>query len=217
MCSVDCADAVYELLKQTRLYNVKTVGPSSWHNLLSLNKQSLHNTKCIIFPGGDGNSDQFDLYLIRYKSLIKRFVANGGKYLGICMGGYFASDYYFDILKGLYAPRYIKRKGACTKTQGPACLNITWKDKKRYSAYFHDGAAFIPFKDNKDLKAYAHYQNKDIAALITNYKKGKVAVIGPHLEAPAWWFYTQPNLEKKCRSSLQHQLFLKLFKDLIYG
>ena len=216
MCSIACADAVYDILQNQKQFSVKSVGPSSWDNLKKLNKKTLKDCDCIVFPGGDGNSDQFDNNLINQKKLIRNYVLKGGRYMGICMGGYFASDYYFDILRNISAVRYIKRKMSDTRTQAATKLRIKWKDKKKYWCYYHDGAAFILDTVCQTPNIYARYLNGDIAALTTSFGLGKVCVVGPHLEAPKWWFYTQSKFNLQWKNCIQHDLFLEMFNDLIY-
>ena len=54
-------------------------------------KEELDNYKLIIFPGGF--SKWYNYYLSRNaKVAIRSFVANGGSFLGICAGAYFASS-----------------------------------------------------------------------------------------------------------------------------
>ena len=40
----------------------------------------------IMIGGGFGNSDSYDHLFKTNKNLVKKFVRNGGKYIGICMG-----------------------------------------------------------------------------------------------------------------------------------
>lgn len=213
MCSMECADAVYDILKNN--HQIKLIGPDSWP-YIKLSKKNLKNASCIIFPGGDGNSDQFDNNLYKYKKLIRNYVLKGGKYFGICMGSYFAGEYYFDMLPEFYAEQYIKQKNSDIKSCKANVLKITWKDNKKYNMYFHDGAAFIPKYNFVVKNVYGRYKNKDIAGLTTSFGKGKLALIGPHPEAPRWWFYTQSNIKDYWKKSIQHHLFLEMFNDLIY-
>lgn len=217
MCSFACADAVCMVLENTNLYNVQTIGPDSWPKK-ALTAKNLREADCIVFPGGDGDLDQYDKNIFRHKSLIKKFIANGGKYLGICMGGYFAGEYCFDVLQDFSTKQFIKRKNSCTKNQGPCNLSIKWMDNKTYPVYFHDGAAFVP-KTNflpKQAQVFGQYKNKDIAVLTCPYGKGKVGVMGPHLEAQKWWFYSQSKIKNGWKTSIQHKLFEQLFKSLIH-
>lgn len=213
MCSLNCADAVREVLINTGLYEAELYGPSSYPKLDFSN-----DVDCVVYPGGLGDADQFDERIkgTKEERRLKKYIANGGRYLGICMGGYFAGHHYFNILTNVKAEQFIKRKNSCTKRSKHDVVNIIWENRGLYPTYFHDGAAFIP--DGKKLviaDAVAHYKNGDIAAMIQNYHKGKVGVIGPHPEAQRWWFYSQKRITDRWHDSIQHKLLLKFVKKLL--
>ena len=63
----------------------------------------------VCFPGGIGDSESFHSLFKENKDTIKNFVRSGRKYLGICMGAYWADKYYFDLVKDLRVSQYIKR------------------------------------------------------------------------------------------------------------
>jgi glutamine amidotransferase-like uncharacterized protein len=44
----------------------------------------------VVFPGGFGDSDSYDTILKNNKDVVVDYVKKGGKYLGICMGAYWA-------------------------------------------------------------------------------------------------------------------------------
>ena len=53
----------------------------------------------LAFPGGMGDADKYyEFFLRKTAGRIANFVESGGKYLGICMGAYWAGKHYFDIL-----------------------------------------------------------------------------------------------------------------------
>jgi glutamine amidotransferase-like uncharacterized protein len=52
----------------------------------------------VVFPGGDGETTAFRHVLKPNLTEIRAFMQRGGKYLGICMGAYWADAYYFDFL-----------------------------------------------------------------------------------------------------------------------
>jgi glutamine amidotransferase-like uncharacterized protein len=213
MCSIDCADAVCEILNQSGLYDAKMFGPSS-HPKLEFSS----DVDCVVVPGGWGDSDQYD-YRLKDTDLefqIKDYVINGGKYLGICMGAYFAGHYYFNLLKNYKAVQYIKRNKSSTKRLTHDIVDLIWNNDGPYSTYFHDGAAFIPYGNKHgSAEIIARYTNGDIAAMIQNCNKGKVGVIGPHPEARKWWFYSQTRITDHWKDSIQEELFLDFVKRLL--
>ena len=52
----------------------------------------------VCVPGGFGDSDSFDSLMQVNGQRIRNFVAAGGRYLGICMGAYWADTDYFGLL-----------------------------------------------------------------------------------------------------------------------
>ena len=215
MCSTDCSDAVCEILNKSGLFKTKTIGPSSYPEL-KFNDKNIEKADCIVFPGGWGDSDQFDKDLVNHKLVVKNYVENGGKYLGICMGAYFAGPHYFDILRGIDVVQYIKRKNSTIRRPTHNIVELIWNNTgEEYNTYFHDGAAFIPIRRTKNTRIAAKYKNGDAAAIIQKCKRGVVGVIGPHPEAMKWWFYSQPRITDKWKTCIQHNLFLDFFKTLM--
>ena len=214
MCSISSSDAVYEVLNKLDKYQIFMCGPDSYPKLSF--EFALKKADCIVFPGGDGDSDQFYNTLKKYKKDVQKFIENGGKYLGICMGSYFAEKYYFELLdKNIGCSQYIKRPNTTVNKTTATMIKIKWKDETR-DIYFHDGSAFYFINDNfTPCVVYAAYNNGDIAAMIQPYGKGKIALIGPHPEAQKWWYYVQPKIKDGWRTGINHDLLVEIVKDLI--
>lgn len=213
MCSVDCADAVCEVLNDSGLYEARMIGPDS-HPKIEFTAENIKDADCLVMPGGLGDSDQFDYELIDDREMVSNYVASGGVYLGICIGSYFASHHYFDILTDVKAVQYIKRKKATIKRSEHDVVNIVWENVE-VPMYFHDGAAFVPTKGEVKGSIIARYTNGDIAAMIQKFHKGKVGVIGPHPEAKKWWFYSQTRIRHRWKDSIQHNLLLDFVNQLL--
>ena len=215
MCSYDCADATCEVLNKSNLYNAQLIGPDSFP-YVHFCKKNISKAKCLVFPGGEGDADQFDKHLTFYRRVVVNYVNNGGKYLGICQGSYFASKHYFNLLSGYVARQYIKTNKPSTRRCGPAIVDIKWQDDTDRTIYFHDGAAFIPeSKVKEETKILGIYKNDTIASLIQRHKKGAVGVIGPHPEAMRWWFYCQRIIRSGWTNELQHDILLDIMKNLL--
>jgi len=217
MCSLDCADAVCDVLNLSGEYTAKLVGPSSFPYTI-VSETLLAQADCLIVPGGLGDADQYDdSFLKALAPIIKRYLAKGGRYLGICAGGYFAGHHYMDILKpSTKAAQYVRRKSSTVKHEEHAVVTVDWAGEKR-TVYFHDGAAFVPKRWYSRMSGdvVARYSNGDAAALIQTYKDGKVGVMGPHPEAQRWWFYSQTRITKRWRDCLQHDLLLSFAARLL--
>ena len=89
-CSVDGVNAIMNVLSPHYQFNIITRHemPSNW----------LDGIDMIAVPGGIGDSETFHWVMKRHKQSIKQYIKDGGRYLGICMGAYWAGSNYFDIL-----------------------------------------------------------------------------------------------------------------------
>jgi len=160
----------------------------------------------VVFPGGVGDSDSFDKFF-KDKSTLKtvtKYIKGGGRYLGICMGAYWADKGYFNILRNCRAVQYIRRPNQDTKRPHPKALEVNWlgQDTKMY---FYDGCALIG--DQTKFETIARYNNGDPMAII----QGRIGLIGCHPESEMFW-YDKPYLLKYWHGGLHHRL-LKDFVD----
>ena len=135
----------------------------------------------VAFPGGFGDSDSFDYLFSENKKRIKQFVRSGGKYLGICMGGFWAGQHYFNLLDDIKVEQYIKRPNTDTRRPHAKNQRVIWSGKEQ-TMYFYDGCALIG--DETKFRTIARYANGDPMAII----KGNVGLIGCHPEAPLYWY-----------------------------
>ncbi len=121
---------------------------------------------------------------------LRAFVRAGGRYLGICMGGYLAgSGPGFDLLPGNCGD-YADTRGAEVDTADDAVITVRWPGASGGPArkmYYQDGPYFWL---NRGARAHvlARYTNNRIAAMATPFGRGTVGVIGPHPEADRSWY-----------------------------
>lgn len=218
MCSIDCADGLMDVLDKAGNYAAILVGPGSLPKK-ELTPEILQSADCLVIPGGTGDAIKFKKSKLKsIKKDLQRYIRKGGKYLGICMGAYFADRNYFDLLsKNTRAVQYVRRKNSTINHEKRAIVTVNWLDKEK-NIYFHDGAAFIPSLWYSRISGdiIATYQNKDAAALIQKYGEGKVGVIGPHPEAQKWWFYVQPKIKNRWLDCIQHELLLDFLKKMLH-
>ena len=105
--------------------------------------ETFKDVSLIAFPGGVGDADDYDgLFLRKRANAVAEFVRNGGAYLGICVGAYWAGKHYFDILDGVDAVQYIKRPSADIKKCYNKAAHIVWKGKPE-RIFFRDGCTFL--------------------------------------------------------------------------
>jgi len=165
----------------------------------------LGESDIIAFPGGIGDSQSFDHLLGDKVEMIQDFVAHGGKYLGICMGAYWAGSHYFNLLDGVDAVQYIRRPQACTARPYGTVVEVDWCGDKE-AMYFYDGCALVGNK--RKFETVATYANGDAMAIV----QGNVGIIGCHPESQAYWYDTWQYMPQFYHGGRHHAL-LREFVD----
>lgn len=161
----------------------------------------------VCFPGGVGDSDSYDYLLVHHRRTIINFVNRGGKYLGVCMGAYWAGSHYFNILDGVEAEQYIKRPKTDIRRYYSKAADVKWNNVKT-KMFFYDGCAFVG--DRSKFQTIATYTNGDPMAIIQN----NIGVIGCHPESQQFWYdkkYLKPHWHKGA-----HHKLLADFVDQLY-
>lgn len=159
----------------------------------------------VAFPGGTGDADLFYRLLKSKEHHIRNYIADGGKYLGVCMGAYWASKHYFNLLEDVEVEQYITRPKAEVRRSYQTLLNVTWNHKPT-KMYFFDGCAFIGNK----FKTIATYDNGDAMAILQN----NVGLIGCHPESRETWFkkkYMRPHWH----GGYHHELLQDFVSELL--
>jgi glutamine amidotransferase-like uncharacterized protein len=179
-----CSVAAATLVRGTRWgFQVRYVGPDEQ---LKLTAANLGKAALYVQPGGDGTLEQAFAALRPESAAVRHYVSSGGRYLGLCMGGYLAGhDPGFNLLPG-DADQFITSDGASVTSADDTVIKVSWRSKPRY-LYFQDGPFFTVSDDNA-AQVLATYTNGQIAALVTDYQVGRVAVAGPHPEATDDWY-----------------------------
>lgn len=162
---------------------------------------------CICFPGGFGDSDKFDTLAVRHVDSIHSYISRGGRYLGICMGAYWADADYLNILPvGNRVVQYIKQPGTDTRRPHAKGCEVTWQGKKE-RMYFYDGAAITG--DNMDV--VATYSNGDAMAAI----QGKIGLIGCHPESQKDWYDYYTWMPRHWHRGRHNKLLLEFVDNLL--
>ncbi|MFI5335021.1 MAG: BPL-N domain-containing protein [Chlamydiales bacterium] len=156
-------------------------------------------TQLLIMPGGR------DIYYhasLQQKGAdrLKRFIENGGGYLGICAGAYFAADA-IEFEKGgrlqvcgerhlklfpgrAIGPAYGHGKYSYESDEGVEAAHISWRDQECF-AYFNGGCYFDSAHTFSDVRVFGRYLNiEDAPAAIVECKvgKGRAFLSGVHIE-----------------------------------
>lgn len=171
LCSTQCINGVMRALESN--YRFKLFGKGD------LEDSFFDDVDLVLYPGGIGDSDRFDTIAKRHQKVLKTYLQNGGRYLGICMGAYWADKDYFNLLDGIRVQQYIKQPGTDTRRPHPKAIEINWLGNLE-KMYFNDGCTFLG--DNLDV--VATYPTGYPAAIIQN----KIGLIGVHPESEKFWF-----------------------------
>jgi glutamine amidotransferase-like uncharacterized protein len=199
LCAVDSTNGIIEALSPHYRFKIFTKH--------EVEDTFFDDVDIVAFPGGLGDSDNFDTVLVKHPNIIRNFVRNGGRYLGICLGAYWADQYYFDILKpDNRVVQYIRRPNTDTKRPHAKGVLVNWQGQQE-RMYFYDGCAITG--DNMDV--VATYSNGDPMAVI----QGKIGLIGCHPESTKVWYDYHSWMPKHWHHGRHHKLLLEFVDELM--
>ena len=135
----------------------------------------------VAVPGGIGDADVFKQLFKNNGPRVRQFIADGGRYLGICMGAYWAGSHYLNVLDSVDAVQYLTRPGADTRRPHAKNISVTWRGHPEHM-FWYDGCALVG--DSSKFETVATYVNGDAMAIIQN----RVGLIGCHPEADKFWY-----------------------------
>ena len=161
----------------------------------------------IVVPGGFGDSDSYDNLFKHNRKAVKEFVKNGGKYLGICMGAYWAGHHYLNIIKDIKAIQYIKRPNTDTRRPHAKNIEINWNGTDT-KMFFYDGCALV---GNGNYETIATYANGDAMAIIQK----NIGLIGCHPESEQFWYDSYSWLKGEYHNGEHHALLLNFVDRLM--
>jgi glutamine amidotransferase-like uncharacterized protein len=161
----------------------------------------------IAVPGGIGDSDTYSYLMKVNAQRIRNFIASGGKYLGICMGAYWADTDYLGLLNGVRAVQYIKQPNSDTKRPHAKNIAVNWLGND-INMYFYDGCALIG--DETTFDTVARYRNGDPMAIIQD----NVGLIGCHPEAEQHWYDSYSWMRKHYHNGTHYPLLLDFVNNL---
>jgi hypothetical protein len=196
-CSVQSGNGIMQALQPDYQFKIFTK-----HRV---EKDFFDDVDIIAVPGGIGDSDSYASLMRENAGRIHKFVADGGRYLGICMGAYWAGHHYLDILDGVRAHQYIRRPGTDTHRPHAKALDVLWQGQAE-KMYFYDGPALVG--DKTKFTTVSTYANGDAMAIYQN----RIGLIGCHPEANLHWYQSYPYMLKHWHQGRHHSL-LKDFVD----
>ena len=198
-CSVQCGNGMIHALQSDYNFKIFSINP--------LEDNFFDDVDIIAVPGGIGDAASFERAFKHTKNRVKKFVQDGGKYLGICMGAYWAGQHYFDILDDVDAVQYITQPGTDTRRPHAKDLKVIWNGTDT-TMFFYDGCALV---GNGQYNLMATYSNGDAMAIIQN----NIGVIGCHPEADPFWYDGYSWMRGKYSS--KHDLLLDFVNQLNTG
>lgn len=166
-------------------------------NADSINKKELDNFKILCIPGGDMYQYAQDISS-EGKENIRNFISNGGGYIGICGGSYFASEEVIwqenelpmtplGIFSGtaegpineiVTYPDY----SMCEVNIVDSTHPVTKSEPDSVSVLYYWGPVLIPDKDN-DINILGRYNKGNQPMMLAfEYGEGRVFLIGTHPE-----------------------------------
>lgn len=200
----DCAESAAELLSGTRWgFDIRFVGKKE---KLKPEYDTLTTAALYVQPGGDGSLRRAYRTMKGSGDAIRAYVWAGGRYLGLCMGGYLAGhDPGFQLLP-LDTEQFITSPGAEVRTPEDTVVDVDWRGG-RHTVFFQDGPIFHAPADAEGTTVLARYSsNGHIAAMVSSFGLGRVGVCGPHPEAPPQWSRDLPRRPDARAVELGHDL-----------
>ena len=199
-CSVQSGNGVIKALQSDYNFKIFSINP--------LEDNFFDGVDMIAVPGGFGDASTFDRAFKHNKLRVKQFVKNGGKYLGICMGAYWAGKHYFNMLDNVDAVQYITQPGTDTRRPHAKNIAITWNNTPM-NMFWYDGCALVG--DESKFTTVARYANNDPMAII----QGNLGLIGCHPESEQFWYDGYTWMKGKYHNGEHHSLLLDFVNTMI--
>jgi hypothetical protein len=203
-CSVQSGNGIMRALDSH--YHFKIFGKNE------LEDNFFDNINMIAVPGGFGDSDSYDTLFKYNADRIRKFVQDGGKYLGICMGAYWAGKHYLNILDNVDVVQYITQSNTCTRRPHAKNMPIEWKTPQRISPhnmFFYDGPTFVGRGKYNTIATYTESQ------LPMSIVQNNIGLIGCHPESEEFWYNRYSYMKGKYHKGQHHKLLLDFVDGLI--
>ena len=198
--SVQCGNAMMTALSDYYKFKIFTKQ--------EMEKDFFDDVDMVAFPGGDGDSESYHFLMKYHAPRIRRYVRDGGRYLGICMGAYWAGSHYFDILDSVDAVQYITQPGTDTRRPHAKACPVNWQGESM-RMYFYDGCALVG--DHRKFETIATYANGDSMAIYQD----RIGIMGCHPESERWWYEMHNYMRPHYHNGYHHQLLLEFTDELM--
>jgi hypothetical protein len=196
MCSVQSSNGIIAALEDHYTFKI-----FSKHKV---ERNFFKDVDIIAIPGGFGDSNSYFSLMSENKRAIKHFMSKGGRYLGICMGAYWAGSNYLRLLEDRDCVQYITRPNADTLRPHAKAMDVVWNNRPQ-RMFFYDGCSIV---GDGEFDTVAIYANGDTMA---GYQ-GRIGLIGCHPESEKSWYRPYPYMSD-CWHKGKHHTLLKDFVD----
>jgi glutamine amidotransferase-like uncharacterized protein len=201
MCSVQSGNGIMQALSPHYRFKIFTRH--------EVERDFFDDVDCVCVPGGIGDASSFAYLLRDNGARIQEFVTQGGAYLGICMGAYWAGSNYLNLLTEVDAEQYMCRPGTDTRRPHAKNINVTWNSEPM-KMFWYDGCALVG--DESKFKTVARYAgNNDPMAII----QGRTGLIGGHPESTAHWYSSYSWMRGQYHHGQHHRLLLDFVDNLL--
>ena len=171
-------------------------------------------TFCMIGGTEDDLTPLLDEYTPPVRKALTDWLRGGGVYVGICGGGYVASQGWeesYGMVKAWGLVPVLSE--AWVEDADPRIITVDWNGATR-AIYYQYGPTFL-VKSDSDVKVIARYDDGMVAALIAPFGKGRVFVSGPHPEADKTWLIDDPAPVHAERWKPTRDIALALLRSLL--
>ena len=199
-CSVQSGNGIMKALGEH--YNFKLFSK----NILEDN--FFDDVDMVAVPGGFGDADTYKTLLKNNQKRVQEFVNQGGKYLGICMGAYWAGSHYFNLLDGVDAVQYLSRPNTDTRRPHAKNMSVNWQGIST-NMFWYDGCALVG--NSNKFETIATYSNGDAMAIMQNH----IGLIGCHPESEQFWYDSYSWMRGKYHQGQHHTLLLDFVNSLM--
>ena len=199
-CSVQSGNGIMKALGEH--YNFKLFSK----NILEDN--FFDDVDIVAVPGGFGDADTYKTLLKNNQKRVQEFVNQGGKYLGICVGAYWAGSHYFNLLDGVDAVQYLSRPNTDTRRPHAKNMSVNWQGVST-NMFWYDGCALVG--NSNKFETIATYSNGDAMAIMQNH----IGLIGCHPESEQFWYDSYSWMRGKYHQGRHHKLLLEFVNSLM--
>jgi len=175
--SGDAQDLAKMLQKSRFRFQIQYVGPKD----TPLTAELLEKAVLFAQPGGEVDTETAKRDFAHEIPLVQPWVARGGRFLGVCAGGFVAGQEGYGVFPGEVGS-YVGSPNSQVKDDRDQAIQINWQGRQR-TVDFQDGNYFEIPRGTPGVTVLATYNNGLVAAAVATHGRGKAAFTGPHFES----------------------------------